>query len=780
MPRQKSKQKQTISPVNVHAQILKLYDGKQYKKCLKLCTQLLSATNPIPEDNLIGETLCLQSLIKFQLAEANETTSPPASSHPARLSLNNKNNTTLAPLLTDVKIGLEKAPKSETAFHIHGMFMRSIKNYPEAIKSIRKALLLEKLSNAGSENERKLSGKSIQLLTELTALQAHVRDWAGYEKSQRELLGQRNGRDVWLGFSLGNYFLGRYNLSLAVLESYEHLVNVDNLSRGEEEGLKEYKIRIKQCLVEDRGDLHSDIEGLRDESKRTRFKADYLFDQGKFNDALKLYLSMFKRNTEDVDILVDICSCTVSKKITFDTLEDLEAAQKEELAEILESIKFVDGKLCWNVFIVLLRICEKIESLLEEFILWATKKESPAFFGFLKPLYQDEKKIMLLDDQLKRLSSSWGRLTYARHLVSSNRLDEGIETLSKVETEDMFKALYLAKFYKKKGDLEEACRYIKIATEIDSADRFLNSLSIKYHLLAGKLTEARSLVEKFGKIKTDQRDNLSEMQCIWYSRIIAIAKHRDSDKYIYPLNLRLKHAMEVREYFNVFRTDEIDFQSFCLRKAAVPAYIDMVDWTDKIYGNKHFAQASLVVLECLEDLASNPSKYGRPKSSYQLQKEEVERKLATAEGAERKSLKQKLNRLNKKLDAKNEKNFDATSNEPVRGKKRVLPADPDLEGLEYMYDIVAGAENSSELKEAIRHQFTLCLAKGQNQLDTELVDKVSSQLYKLEISRNKQLFAVRALSQSSIRLKAQNIAQIKNMDFHNPDIKSTAVSLVEV
>ncbi|KAG9150983.1 hypothetical protein Leryth_003095 [Lithospermum erythrorhizon] len=151
----------TYREANLFKLIVKSYETKQYKKGIKAADSILKK---FPNH---GETLSMKGLTlncMDRKAEAYEL----------------------------VRLGLKNDLKSHVCWHVYGLLYRSDRDYREAIKCYRNAL--------------RIDPENIEILRDLSLLQAQTRDLAGFVETRQQLLTLKaNHRMNWIGFAVSHH-----------------------------------------------------------------------------------------------------------------------------------------------------------------------------------------------------------------------------------------------------------------------------------------------------------------------------------------------------------------------------------------------------------------------------------------------------------------------------------------------------------------------------------------------------------------------------------------------
>ncbi|KAH9294348.1 hypothetical protein KI387_040450, partial [Taxus chinensis] len=96
-----------------------------------------------------------------------------------------------------VRQGLKNDLKSHVCWHVYGLLYRSDREYKEAIKCYRNAL--------------KIDSENIEILRDLSLLQAQMRDLSGFVETRQKLLTLKpNQRMNWIGFTVAHHLNSKY------------------------------------------------------------------------------------------------------------------------------------------------------------------------------------------------------------------------------------------------------------------------------------------------------------------------------------------------------------------------------------------------------------------------------------------------------------------------------------------------------------------------------------------------------------------------------------------
>jgi len=166
-----------------------------------------------------------------------------------------------------------------------------------------------------------------------------------------------------------------------------------------------------------------------------------------------------------------------------------------------------------------------------------------------------------------------------------------------------------AKLLKHMGEFEKSSDQMEEARSLDLADRYLNTLSVKYYLRASKIEDARKILSIFSKLEPEPvpySNNIIDMQVIWYEQEEALSFLRkgEVEKALHKLNLIDKHFAE-------FIEDQFPFHihSYCYNKMTLIAYYKFIKFEDSIYKQKFYIKAAKSLIRCYLEIYDYPDKY---------------------------------------------------------------------------------------------------------------------------------------------------------------------------
>jgi len=144
-----------------------------------------------------------------------------------------------------------------------------------------------------------------------------------------------------------------------------------------------------------------------------------------------------------------------------------------------------------------------------------------------------------------------------------------------------------ARVLKKTGDLVAASEVADFGRSLDLQDRFLNNKTTKYMLRADRVLPAMNTVAMFTKHDGDPQQILSDLQVAWYELELG-----ESCERLGVLGLALKKFTSVQKHFYDYHADMFDFHQYCLRKAALRTYTDMLHMMDGMHAHKTYQRAA--------------------------------------------------------------------------------------------------------------------------------------------------------------------------------------------
>lgn len=252
----------------------------------------------------------------------------------------------------------------------------------------------------------------------------------------------------------------------------------------------------------------------------------------------------------------------------------------------------------------------------------------PSTFANLKHLYSDPSKQKILPelvqkyidsgrsdtneepkrqgDTSKGASAAYYFLAQHYNYYLSRDLDKAMEYIEKaleLEPESVDFTMTKARIWKHYGDTVEASKVMEQARALDGRDRHINTKSAKYQLRNNDHEAAIKTVGLFTRAETvgGPLADLHDMQCMWFLTEDGQSYARER-KY----GLALKRFTSIYNIFDVWQEDQFDFHSFSLRKGQIRAYVDMIQWEDKIRDHPFYSRAALSAINIYLTLHDKP------------------------------------------------------------------------------------------------------------------------------------------------------------------------------
>ncbi|KAI9766056.1 MAG: hypothetical protein M1840_006763 [Geoglossum simile] len=564
-------------------QVIRNYEGKQYKKGVKVADQILRK-NPNH-----GDTLAMKALIINSQGRPEEA-------------------------FALAKVALRNDMKSHVCWHVYGLLYRAEKNFEEAIKAYKFAL--------------KLEPDSQQIQRDLALLQVQMRDYPGYIESRRTMLQARpQVRQNWTALAIAHHLAGNLASAEDVLTKYEEtLKNVPQKPDIEHSEALLYK----NTIIAEAGEIERALEHLQatcqgclDRLAVLEMRANYLLKLGRSQEAEKAYRVLIDRNPEyrayydGLEKSLGVGDDRAPVKKVYD-----EIAAKNPRGDAARRIplEFLQG--------------DDFREAADKYLRRMLSKGVPSTFANVKSLYRDSFKKGTIQDLVEGyLSAGWheeapqtngsdetstnGDMSkfksaafyflaqhYNYHLSrclekALSHIDKAIEIFPTSVDYHMTKA----RIWKHYGNLQKASEIMDYARTLDDKDRYINSKAAKYQLRNDENDTALKTMSKFTRNETEggPLGDLHEMQCIWYIT-------EDGESYLrqLKLGLTLKRFTSIYEIFDVWQEDQFDFHSFSLRKGQIRAYIDMVRWEDQLRGHPFYSRAAISAVRAYIMLHDKP------------------------------------------------------------------------------------------------------------------------------------------------------------------------------
>ena len=182
--------------------------------------------------------------------------------------------------------------------------------------------------------------------------------------------------------------------------------------------------------------------------------------------------------------------------------------------------------------------------------------------------------------------------------------------------------------------------------------------------------------------------------------------------------------MEVEKHFEDFHEDQFDFHSYCIRKVTLRSYVDVLRWSDALWGDDTYAKAAEGIIRTYIRLHDNPTIISNEVEPDYASMSAAARKTAKAQ-ARKKKLKAEKAAAEKVKKAEEE----AKDGKDNKSEKKVVK-DEDPNGLELLKKV--------PLDEAKKYVATLVM-NAPNRMSTWLCQ------YDVCSRRGKNMMALQAL-----------------------------------
>ncbi|KAK4719220.1 hypothetical protein R3W88_017558 [Solanum pinnatisectum] len=694
---------------NLFKLIVKSYETKQYKKGLKAADTILKK---FPDH---GETLAMKGLTLNCVDRKSEA-------------------------YELVRLGLKNDLKSHVCWHVYGLLYRSDREYREAIKCYRNAL--------------RIDPDNIEILRDLSLLQAQMRDLSGFVETRQQLLTLKpNHRMNWIGFAVSHHLNSNGSKAVDILEAYEGTLEDDYPPENErcEHG---EMLLYKVSLLEECGFLERALEELHKRESKIFDKLGYkeqevslLLKLHRFEEGERLFRVLLSMNPDNYRYYEGLQRClglySENGQYSSDEIDRLEALYKSlgQRYNRSSAVKRIPLDFLKD---------DKFQEAAENYIRPLLTKGVPSLFSDLYPLYNHPGKANILGELVLRLEKSikttggypesegkeppstllWILFYLAQHYdrcgqydIALVKIDEAIEHTPTVIDLYSVKSCIL----KHSGDLSAAASLADEARCMDLADRYVNSECVKRMLQADQVALAEKTALLFTK-EGDQLNNLYDMQCMWYELASGESYLRQGE-----LGRALKKFLSVEKHYADITEDQFDFHSYCLRKMTLRAYVEMLKFQDRLHSHAYFHKAASGAIRCYLRLYDCP-----PKSAA-----EEDDEMSKLPPSQKKKLRQKL----RKAEARAKKDAEVKTEEPSStsvaksGKRQVKPVDPDPYG-EKLVQI------EDPLVEATKY-LKLLLKHSSDCLETHLLS------FEVNMRKQKILLALQAVKHL-LRLDAEN------------------------
>ncbi|GAV47207.1 hypothetical protein ZYGR_0H00480 [Zygosaccharomyces rouxii] len=603
---------------------LKLYESRQYKKSLKTLDTVLK------KDSLNIDALALKGLDLLSLGEKKDAEN----------------------YVKNAISKIQSIGASAICCHVLGIYMRSTQNYAEAIKWFQTSL------DNGSANQ--------QIYRDLATLQSQIGDFKGALASRKtyweSFLGYRSN---WTGLAVAQDINGEHEKAIDTLSQFEKLVEgkLGEPELYEHNECLMYKNDIMFRAAGDNKDkLHNVLNHLNEVEKDIFDKYGVLDRKAaiyhKLGDsklASKYIRMLIQRNPDDfqfygrLEEALGIQNDNEKREILYGNLQKF--YPRSDPPKFIP-LTFIDDK-------------SKLEAKFADYVIAQLKRGVPATFGNVKPLYRSRSEFVPISDKVVNeffqqvdpykdpVSYVWTCYYLAQHYLYVKDFSKAESFINKaIESTPTLVEFYILKgrILKAIGKLDEAAEWLEEGRKLDLQDRFINTKTVKYLLRAKNVDKAVETVSLFTK-NDDSVNGVKDLHLVeaaWFIVEQAEAYHRlylESNKRLHEKlsavktqglveedvesqlkelkqlewstkkyqGLSLKRFQAVAKMYRQFEDDQLDFHSYCMRKGTPRAYLEMLDWGRRIYGNPMYVRsmkgASQILFQLHDESAESKKEF---------------------------------------------------------------------------------------------------------------------------------------------------------------------------
>ncbi|KAL6497051.1 N-alpha-acetyltransferase 16, NatA auxiliary subunit [Orobanche gracilis] len=702
---------------NLFKLIVKSYETKQYKKGLKAADAILKK---FPDH---GETISMKGLTLNCMERKSEA-------------------------YELVRLGLKNDLKSHVCWHVYGLLYRSDREYREAIKCYRNAL--------------RIDPDNIEILRDLSLLQAQMRDLEGFVETRQQLLTLKpNHRMNWIGFAVAQHLNFNGPKAVAILEAYEGTLEDDyppDNERCEHGEMLLYKISLlEECGWVERAleELHKKEFKIVDKLSYKEQEVSLLEKLGRLDEGVERYKKLLSMNPDNyretkIETAMRYYEGLQRCMGLFKENGQYSSDEIDRLEALYVSLSKQYSRSSAVKRIPLDFLCaEKFRLAAESYIRPFLTKGVPSLFSDLSPLYDHTEKADILEKLILELEHSlkatgvypgrmekeppstliWTLFYLAQHYdrrghyeVALKKIDEAIEHTPTVI--DLYSVK--SRIFKHAGNPLAAAALAEEARCMDLADRYVNSDCIKRMLQADQVALAEKTALLFTK-DGEQHNNLHDMQCMWYELASGESYLRQGD-----IGRALKKFLAVEKHYADITEDQFDFHSYCLRKMTLRTYVEMLKFQDRLHSHSYFRRAAAGAIRCYLKLYDSPSK------SFAEEDEEMSKLAPSQKKKFRQKQRKAEARAKKEAEVKEESNTTAVLRS---GKRLAKPVDLDPNGEKLLQVEDPLVEATKYLKLLQKH--------SSGSLETHLLS------FEVNMRKQKILLALQAVKHL-VRLGADN------------------------
>eukprot|EP00727_Mastigamoeba_balamuthi_P004655 m51a1_g14188 putative N-terminal acetyltransferase (880) ;mRNA; f:79108-82597 len=562
--------------------ILKHYEAKAYKKALTAADEILEH---FPHN---GETLAMKGLVQSGMPNANKK---------AALDL--------------IKEGVRRNLFSCTTWHVLGLYHRADRNYAEAVKCYKSALKWDK--------------DNTQIMRDLASMQVHIRDYEGFFETRRQLLLSKGQPSNFVALALASHLRSGAAAALAVLDKYfEASPNAPDGPNMEYSELVLYRLALYEELAGSEPEpqstktyaralayLEEQQAHILDKMAVREKRALLQLRSGSLALAQQSYRALLDLNSENSEYYRGLQEAM--------GVTGAEAAPALSLYAELEA-KYPRSNLCSAMRLRALPAGADFDAALDAYLQKALRKGVPSLFQLLRWVYDDPARTAslgaLLSRHLESLAASgvfaeppttylWTMNMQAQHLAHTGECARALEVIERAIAHTPTAVdLYATKgrILKRAGDLRGAADAVELARSLDQADRFLNTLSTRYHLRAGRAERGMYTISPFTKDSPDVLTGMSDIQCSWFEHELALCRLRRGE-----VGAALHTLAATAKHFADFREDQFDFHYYGpFRRGTLRDYMAMLRAASTLDRHPYYLRSAVTAARAWLRFAEDP------------------------------------------------------------------------------------------------------------------------------------------------------------------------------
>jgi len=550
--------------------VIKHYDAKQFRLGLQSCKKILSK---VPNH---GETLSMKALIVNAMGNHDEA-------------------------MELAREGLKNNFHSATCWHVIGILEQRNRNYDKAVSAFKNAL------SKAPDNAA--------ILRDYSAILNVLRRFDDYRDTRLTVINAKPQQNqAWIGFIMANHFAKDYDVALALIDTFRE--TLDKTTEDKRENVFNYDMSevlvfTAVMMIKSKNFngaiefLEKNAERIRDKTFRLELLGELYIKEENWVKAEQVYTCLINRNSENAfyykQLELVVLPTDIESKIKFyDIIGERYSRALLPQRIVLEILPANHGQ---------------FHDRLHRYIKAGILKGRPALFEDLKGLYDDPRKISILervtlqvlnDKSLVPTAFPWSCFLIAQHYTHIGEYKLSIEYTNQglAHTPTLIELLIIkAKTYKAVGMIENAITEILEAANMDTADRFLNCEACKYLIFNGKITEAQELLSKFVRETQDVKDHLRELQVVWFESLAAEACYENGD-----YGEALRHCELIKRIFFDMFEDQFDFVQYCLRRNNMTSFDQFISFEDEINGHEAYQVAAKISMKIFFELEGDEKK----------------------------------------------------------------------------------------------------------------------------------------------------------------------------